>query len=106
MANGALKRILGPKRGTKTKLLTKVYYEELRSSYSSADIIRVMKSGRVRSGGHVACVHVICCCGVMKGGEVFDQSNDCYVVRKAVRYGVVLYFINSEQRGTETHYPF
>jgi hypothetical protein len=25
LANGALKRILGPERGTKTKLLTKVY---------------------------------------------------------------------------------
>ena len=33
-AKSALKRILGSKGGTKTKLLTKVYNEELHSSYS------------------------------------------------------------------------
>jgi len=95
-ANSALKRILGPKGRTKTKLLTKVYNEELHSSYSSADIIRVMKSRRMRSGGHVACVHGINTCGDMKGAEVFDQSNDCYVVRKTMPYGVPVYFIYSE----------
>jgi len=95
-ANSALKRILGPKRGTKTKLLTKVYNEDLHSSCCSADIIRVMKSRRVRSGGHVACVHGINTCGDMKGAEVLDQSNDCYVVRKTVCYGVTVYFIYSE----------
>jgi hypothetical protein len=73
LANGALKRILGPKGGTKTKLLTKVCYEELYSSFLSADIIRVMKSRRVRSGGHVACVHGIDTCGDMKG-EKFSTS--------------------------------
>lgn len=58
MVNGALKRILDPKRGTKTKLLTKVYNEQLDSS-SSEDIIKMMKLRRVRWGGHVACVYGI-----------------------------------------------
>jgi hypothetical protein len=95
LANGALKRILGPKGGTKTKLLTKLYNEQLHSS-SSADIIKMMNSRRVRWGGHLACVYGINTCGDTKGKEVFDQSNDCYVVRKAVCCGVMLYFIYSE----------
>jgi hypothetical protein len=41
LTNRALKRILGPKRGARTKSFTKLYNEELHSSYSSADISRV-----------------------------------------------------------------
>jgi hypothetical protein len=78
LANRALKRILSPKRGTRTKLFTKLYNEELHSFCSSADISRVMKSRKARSGGHVLCVHGVNSCGDLKGGEVLDQSNDCY----------------------------
>jgi hypothetical protein len=65
--------MLGPKRGTKAKLLTKVCNDELHITYSSADIIRAMKSRKVRSEGHVACVHGINTCGDVKG-EGFSTS--------------------------------
>ena len=96
LANRALKRKLGPKRGTKTKLLTKACNDDLHNLWSSADIIRVITSSRVRSRMHVACVHGVNSCGHMKAGNVFDQSNDSYRCKKDLRNGVILHFIYSE----------
>jgi hypothetical protein len=102
LAKVALKRILGPKRGTKTKLLTKVYNEQLHSS-SSADVIKMMNSRGVRWGGHLECVYSINTCGDMKAEEVFDQSSDCYVVRKACAvWSYVIFYLFRVTR----HYVF
>jgi len=52
--NMMLRRILGPKRDEVTGERRKLYTEELNDLYSSPNIVRVMKSGRMRWAGHVA----------------------------------------------------
>jgi len=52
--NRVLRRIFGPKRDGATMEWTKPYNEELNDLYSSPNIFRVMKSGRIRWAGHVA----------------------------------------------------
>jgi hypothetical protein len=52
--NRVLWRILGPKRDEVTEEWRRLYKEELYALYSSASIIRVIKSRRVRWAGHVA----------------------------------------------------
>jgi hypothetical protein len=49
-----LRRILGPKRDEVTGGWRELHNEELRDLYSSPSIIRMIKSRRVRSAGHVA----------------------------------------------------
>jgi hypothetical protein len=48
-----LRRIFGPKRDEVTKVWRKLHNEELHNLYSSPSIIRMMKSRRMRWGGHV-----------------------------------------------------
>jgi hypothetical protein len=52
--NRVLRRIFGPKRDEVTGELSKLHNEELHNLYSSADIIRQVKSRRMRWAGHVA----------------------------------------------------
>ena len=52
--NWVLRRIFGPKREEVTGEWKKLYSEELNDLYSSANIIRVIKSRRLRWAGHVA----------------------------------------------------
>jgi hypothetical protein len=52
--NRVLRRIFEPKREEVTGWRRKVHNEELQNLYSSPNIIRMMKSGRVRWAGHVA----------------------------------------------------
>jgi hypothetical protein len=52
--NRVLRRILGPKRDEVTVEWRKLHNEELHSLYSSPDIIRQIKSRRMRWAGHVA----------------------------------------------------
>jgi hypothetical protein len=52
--NRVLRRIFGPKRDEVTGERRKLHNEELRDSYSSASIIRIIKSRRMRWDGHVA----------------------------------------------------
>ena len=52
--NRVLRRIFGPKRGGVTRELEKLHNEELKDLYSSSDIVRVIKSRRMRWAGHVA----------------------------------------------------
>jgi hypothetical protein len=52
--NRVLRRIFGPKRDEVTGEWRKLHSEELHILYSSPDIIRQIKSRRMRWAGHVA----------------------------------------------------
>jgi hypothetical protein len=52
--NRVLRRIFGPKRDEVTGEWRKLHSEELQNLYSSPDIIREVKSRRIRWAGHVA----------------------------------------------------
>jgi hypothetical protein len=52
--NGVLRRIFGPMRDEVTGEWRKLHNEELHNLYSSPDIIRQVKSRRMRWLGHVA----------------------------------------------------
>jgi hypothetical protein len=52
--NRVLRRIFGPKRDEVTGEWRKLYNEELHNLYSSPNIIRMIKSRRMRWTGHVA----------------------------------------------------
>ena len=52
--NRLLRRILGPKRDKVTEEWRKLHYEELNDLYSLPNIVRVIKSRRMRWAGHVA----------------------------------------------------
>jgi hypothetical protein len=54
--NRVLRRIFGPKRDEVTGEWRKLHNEELHNLYSSPDIIRQVKSRRMRWAGHVACM--------------------------------------------------
>jgi len=52
--NRVLRRIFGPKRDEVTSEWGKLHNEELNDLYSSPNIVRVIKSRRMRRAGHVA----------------------------------------------------
>jgi hypothetical protein len=52
--NRVLRRIFGPKRDETTGEWRRLHKEELNDLYSSPNIIRVIKSRRLRWAGHVA----------------------------------------------------
>jgi hypothetical protein len=54
--NRLLRRIFGPKRDEVTGEWRKLHNEELHILYSSPNIIRQIKSRRMRWAGHVACM--------------------------------------------------
>jgi hypothetical protein len=54
--NGVPRRIFGPKRDEVTGQWRRLHNEELNELYSSPNIIRVIKSRRMRCAGHVACM--------------------------------------------------
>jgi hypothetical protein len=54
LENKVLRKIFGQKRDEVTGGLRKLHNEELRDLYSSPRIIRIIKSRRMRSVGHVA----------------------------------------------------
>jgi len=51
-----VRRVFGPKRDEVTGQWRKLHNEELRDLYSLANIVRVVKSRRMRWAGHVACM--------------------------------------------------
>jgi len=52
--NIVLMRIFGPRRAEVTGEWRRLHYEELNDLYSSLNIVRVIKSRRMRWAGHVA----------------------------------------------------
>jgi hypothetical protein len=52
--NRVLRRIFGPDRDEVTGGWIKLHNEELGNLYSSSDIIRMIKSRRMRWAGHIA----------------------------------------------------
>jgi len=52
--NRVLRRVFGPKRDTVTEEWRKLHNEELRDLYALPNIVRVVKSRRMRWAGHVA----------------------------------------------------
>jgi hypothetical protein len=63
--NRVLRRVFGPKRDEVTGGWKKFYNEELSNLYSLPNIVRVVKSRRMRWAGHVA---------RMGGGEKCSQG--------------------------------
>jgi len=51
-----LRRIFGPRRDVVTGEWRRFHNEELNDLYSSPNIVRVIKSRRMRWAGHVACM--------------------------------------------------
>jgi hypothetical protein len=54
--NRVLRRIFGTMREEVTGELRKLYNEERNDLYCSPNIVRVIKSRRIRLAGHVACM--------------------------------------------------
>jgi len=52
--NKVLRRVFGPRRDEVTEEWRRLHNEELNDLYSSPNIVRVIKSGRMRWAGHVA----------------------------------------------------
>jgi hypothetical protein len=52
--NKVLRRIFGPKRDEMEGGWRKLHHEQLRDLFSSPNIIRIIKSRRMRWAGHVA----------------------------------------------------
>jgi len=54
--NMVLRRIFGPRRDEETGEWRRLHNEELNDLYCSPNIVRVIKSRRMRWAGHVACM--------------------------------------------------
>ena len=54
--NRVLRQVFGSKRDQVTGEWRRLHYEELNDLYCSTNIIRVIRSRRMRRAGHVACM--------------------------------------------------
>jgi hypothetical protein len=67
--NRMLRRVFGPKRDEVTGEWRKLQNDELRDVYSLTNIVRVVKSRRIRWGGHVERMGEGVSCKRSSGGE-------------------------------------
>ena len=67
--NRVLREVFGPKRDEVTGEWRKLHKEELNDLYSLPNIVRVVKSRRMRWAGHVARMGVRYRCAQGVGGE-------------------------------------
>ena len=85
--NRVLRRVFGPKRDEVTGEWRKLHYEELNDLYSLPNIVRVVKSRRMRWAGHVARMgRIEVCTGCWWGslrerGHWGDQDVDGRILR-------------------------
>jgi hypothetical protein len=64
-----LRRIFGPKRDEVIGGRRKLYNEQLHNLYPSSDIIRMIKSRRMRWAGHVERMHIRILVGKPEGNR-------------------------------------
>jgi hypothetical protein len=74
--NSVLRRIFGPKRDEVMGQWRKFHSEELHNLYSSPDIIRQVKSRRMRWAGHMACMREKCTRFWWENPKERDHSED------------------------------
>jgi hypothetical protein len=67
--NRVLRRVFGPKRDEVTGEWRKLHNQELNDLYSLPNIVRVVKSRRMRWAWHVACTGEGWRCAQRVGGE-------------------------------------
>ena len=67
--NRVLRIVFGPKRDEVTEEWRKLHNEELKDHYSLPNIVRVVKSRRMRWVGHVAHMGVLERCAQVSSGE-------------------------------------
>jgi hypothetical protein len=73
--NRVLRKIFGPKR-EEDGSWRKLHNDELHSLYSSSNIVRVIKSRRMRWAGHVACMGEVFARFRLEGPKVRDHRED------------------------------
>jgi hypothetical protein len=84
--NRVLRRVFGPKRDEVTGEWRKLHIEELNDLYSLPNIVRVVKSRRMRWVEHVACMGGIEVCtgcwwgGLRERGHWGDQDLDGRII--------------------------
>jgi hypothetical protein len=83
--NEVLRRIFGPKKDEVTGKWRKLHNEDLHDLYSSPNIVRVIKSRRMRWAGHVARMRRQACVGfwwgnLRKRDHWGDQSVDGRII--------------------------
>ena len=77
--NRALRRIFGPKRDGVTGEWRKLHNEELNDLYSSPNIVRVIKSRRMRWAGHVDSApwsKYVSICNLLAYGILWSHQNN------------------------------
>jgi hypothetical protein len=82
--NRALRRIFGPKRDEVTGGWRKLHNEKLHNLYPSQNIIRMIKSRRIRWAGHVARMEIISTKLSFESLKLRDHSEDLGIEEKII----------------------
>jgi hypothetical protein len=88
--NSVVRRIFGPKRAKTVRGLRKFHYGELDKLYSSPNIIRMIKSRRMRRSGHVVCMgekgsaQTVLVTKLKEGGHYKDMNLGRRIILKCI----------------------